>query len=59
MHSLNLSPVVPPGPNGLIWRAVQQWRYGVQKKNVSWGKDGAEDETRTRDILLGKEAFYH
>jgi hypothetical protein len=21
--------------------------------------NGAEDETRTRDILLGKEAFYH
>jgi hypothetical protein len=22
-------------------------------------KNGAEDETRTRDLLLGKEAFYH
>ena len=21
--------------------------------------DGAEDEIRTRDLLLGKEAFYH
>jgi hypothetical protein len=22
-------------------------------------RNGAEDETRTRDLLLGKEAFYH
>ena len=29
------------------------------QNNWSGGPDGAEDEARTRDLLLGKEAFYH
>ena len=33
-----------------------QWLMTVNK---GWSLDGAGDETRTRDVLLGKEVLYH
>ena len=37
--------------------------YVALKQSSKWDwsalKNGAEDEARTRDLLLGKEAFYH
>ncbi len=36
-------------------------KRGSRNKRIklSGRYDGAEDETRTRDLLLGKETFYH
>ena len=37
----------------------RRYRNGLRGTSALRIKNGAEDETRTRDILLGKEAFYH
>ena len=48
--------------NSVFFRASSSWEcLKTQKKRTSNGSffNGAGDEARTRDILLGKEAFYH
>jgi hypothetical protein len=34
-------------------------KFNLNFASLKWVKNGAEDEARTRDILLGKETFYH